>query len=201
MIVWTVQPWSVWIQLKTHDTINTVINNSDLLDLKHKYSNLPSANELRAYQWMIKQMSVRISPSPNSAMYPYWCWHTWNGQHKLFLKEHRYYNNQAVIELDIPDSKILLSDFDKWNFALNNWFLPSSIDDENVFEKENKEFERKPSQSAKEASWEHIFDVTGSDFVQGCFWQLKYDKVVKVYHQNLNHHLKIIVPKRRQFAV
>ncbi|RVU73118.1 MULTISPECIES: DUF3841 domain-containing protein [Lactobacillus] len=201
MIVWTIQPWSVWVQLKTHGFANTKIENSMMLDLQHKFDSFPNDNNQRAYDWMVKQMKERIGNPPVGVEYPYWCWYKWDGEHKLKVKDFRSFDDQAVIELDIPSSELLLSDFDAWHHPLNNWFLPSDLDHEEIYEPEEAEFEKNPTQARKEKSWQNLFDISNSDYVQGCFWQLKYGQVRRVYHQKKNHRLKIIIPKRKVFSL
>ena len=42
------------------------------------------------------------------------------------------------IKLDIPDWKVLLSDFDDWHCALNYWYCPLDEKDSNAFESWHK---------------------------------------------------------------
>jgi hypothetical protein len=90
------------------------------------------------YQWMMRQMEKRI-PSYGGE-YPIWVW-----TERQDLRRAGYFEpgiSGVQLELNIPDEKVLLSDFNAWHFVLNNDSL--LIDDEENI--------------SKEESWERIFD-------------------------------------------
>lgn len=43
-----------------------------------------------------------------------------------------------LIEFEIEQDSVLLSDFELWHFVLNYWYLPSSLQDIGRFEEELK---------------------------------------------------------------
>ena len=90
------------------------------------------------YQWMMRQMNKRILSYEGE--YPIWVW-----TERQDLRRSGYFKSGirgVQLELNIPDEKVLLSDFNAWHFVLNNDSL--LIDDEENI--------------SKEESWERIFD-------------------------------------------
>ena len=102
---------------------------------------------LPSYKWMMKQMNKKIN---NDGSFPIWFW-----TEKPKLKEEGHFNKgmEAVcLTIEIPDNKVLLSDFSAWHCVLNDWFC--SITDE-----EDELFEQGKLNISKEQSWERIFDL------------------------------------------
>lgn len=94
-----------------------------------------------------------------------------------------------VLELEVPDNQVLLSDEELWHYVLNNWYLnPLWFNDDYV---ENDEFDRlfNMPDSDKEKTWSRIFDVSPFDneniragkFIQATFWEIKKKYIKKVY--------------------
>ncbi len=150
-----------------------------------------------AYDWMTRQMRQRIGPPPTRDSKPIWAWYQWRGdrQRKPDLRcgGHLERGQKGVrVEFAVEDSRVLLSDFDLWHFALNYWYLPTSEADGDVFERKlaaegQSFFTTKPLpieryHRAIEASWNRIFDL---DFLgegitsprkqkclQACLWEV-----------------------------
>ncbi|MGM9915715.1 DUF3841 domain-containing protein [Lactobacillus crispatus] len=106
MRIWTIQPWSVWLQIKKSGVYYT---NENLSHWLHSRDHLLEDEFTKAYRLMAKQMQEKISLPPENVAIPIWCWYAQDNH--LTLKE-RYYSNQACIELDLPANQVLLSDFD-----------------------------------------------------------------------------------------
>ncbi|MCU7667645.1 DUF3841 domain-containing protein [Bacillus thuringiensis] len=101
---------------------------------------------LPSYQWMIEQMDKRIN---NNGSFPIWLW---NKKPNLNEEGHFPKGTKSVcLTVEIPDDNILLSDFDTWHYILNNWFLPLSEEEDDLFGAGKIEISR-------EQSWERIFD-------------------------------------------
>lgn len=152
---------------------------------------------LPAYQWMSEQMATRIGPAPKGVAFPLWVWIQWESDRpRPDLRSLRHYwyaqGVQAVmLECEIPDRRVLASDFDMWHAVLNNWYIPvSAVDDEDTPY-------QLVSDDTKRASWAHIFDLSGParwywnggdqdqlklQSVQGCVWEIHLDEVRKVTH-------------------
>lgn len=104
------------------------------------------------------------------------------------------------IEFKLDECEVLLSDFDLWHYVLNYWYLPESIDEGEIFEKELKRagysfYEDIPIPCQKyhdliEKSWDKIFDIKWEEkdltllndrkSIQAIFWELSLDSVVDV---------------------
>lgn len=96
-------------------------------------------NFLRPYQWMMNQMQKRI-PDYNGD-FPIWLW-----PEKQDLRRSGYKKRgtkAAYLEIEIPENQVLLSDFQAWHCALNDYPI-LDYEDEII---------------DKESSWERIFDL------------------------------------------
>lgn len=94
----------------------------------------------KPYQWMMKQMEKKIE-GYNGKDYPIWVW-----KRKVNRNEHALLSKGikgVILTLEIPEDKILWSDFDHWHFVLNNGPITESEDEESY---------------PTEDSWEKIFD-------------------------------------------
>lgn len=187
MRLWTIQPFIV-------------------LDILEQYGVFTAREDLIAfpeftteYDWLCEHLEQK-DKRPASVKYPVWAWHTFNGHHK---KPDLRYNGHgqrgeklACIELEIPDSKVLLSDFDLWHFVLNDYwidpdvFLPDYNDEQSDANDEKyNSLSAEQQQQVKLSSWETIFDVeqvmqsdwiSRGKYIQAVFWELKMDYVKKV---------------------
>jgi hypothetical protein len=101
------------------------------------------------------------------------------------------------LEIDIPDEQVVLSDFDKWHYVLNYWYLEENEEDGELFDKEIKKrgldyYQQKPlpdpyyHQKIVD-SWKRIFDIESRNeeekrslSIQATFWELKLEQVRKV---------------------
>lgn len=90
---------------------------------------------LNSYLWMMKQMKKRIKDYNNE--FPIWLW---LDKSNLFLTQYLE-DEWCLLEIEMDEDKVLLSNFDAWHVVLNDW----------RFEEENKNI-------SKEESWEYIFN-------------------------------------------
>lgn len=140
----------------------------------------------KAYKWLGEEMKRRIES--NEIEYPVWAWYRLRGKEKRpDLRWTEFKGNKepmVLLEIEIEDKKVLLSDEEKWTCAqLNNapWCdtdeeLDWYYDNESVSEEEKEEFKKK--------SWNRIFDVKESQNVQATFWKLKKENVKRVWYFN-----------------
>lgn len=147
-------------------------------------------------------MEKRIGPAPFRNSMPLWAWYQWQSSKKkrpdLRFKGFLEKGEQGVlIEFEISDELVLLSDFELWHHVLNYWYLPSSKDDGEAFElelaKKNLSFYTvKPPphfiyHKKIEKSWRRIFDLDWENpyltsprkekSIQACFWKLEIKNV------------------------
>jgi len=139
-----------------------------------KWAEENGCNEtIDAYTWMMIQMKKRIGPSPEGAYYPIWAWAK-NDDDNVNDSCAQAGKLYARIELEINPSRVLLSDFDGWHSPLGA--VPFIEDEESFDEKWNAIIA-----AGKEAvvkSWEGIFDVSRSDYIQAVFWELRKEDIL-----------------------
>lgn len=133
-----------------------------------------------AYEWLAVQMKSRVASSPKDAQYPFWAWALIDGVSKKPDLRRTEFNNyvgeNVVLEIEIPDIDVLLSDEENWHYVLNDWYLHDVSDNEGKWEKTDMWFDGLPpdtKDSVKQKSWERIFDKDDPDndwkFVQATF--------------------------------
>lgn len=173
MLVWTFQP--IGTCSKLHNGISFRTNKSKV-----------DAGFTDAYTWLSRQMEEMIGTKPTGVTFPVWAWYSYDGEHKkpdLRRSFFRGTKNCELLELEIPDSEIVLSDFDSWHFVLNDMWIDNSTN-ETEWESNHKWYDSLPADERhdlKLASWMKIFDTTIVDtawvkqgfFVQATFWEIK----------------------------
>ena len=126
MILWTIQPLTVWKALQSKGQIQA----REVFVDKHFRP---------AYRWMRDQMRLRLGPPPSSNSFPLWAWYQWQGASKkrpdLRFSGHLPSGETGVlIEFLAEADEVLLSDFELWHYVLNYLYLPSSSRDEAQFD-------------------------------------------------------------------
>lgn len=136
---------------------------------------------VEAYSWLIEKLSKRIV-KPDHIDYPVWAWYSYNGANKKpDLRTYQAYNDSALLELEIDDSRIVLTDFVIWHDVLNN--VKSMTDEEWEISFENN---IKYSQKEIEESWDRIFHIDKSldHSIQANFWSIFPEDIVKIHKIN-----------------
>ena len=134
-----------------------------------------------AYQWLSNRMKDLIGMPPPGVHFPVWAWYQWEGVRKRpDMRTHRHWSNKGtpivLITFQIPDDKVLLSDFDMWHVILNDGYLP-------LDERDDKD---EYTENEKLNSWDNIFryDIE-TDFwdapksTQATMWEIKKEWVIK----------------------
>lgn len=170
MRIWTTQTVLFWNQLQEQGVV--------WCDTAKSWG---AADMKDAYDWMVGQMTKRIGPPPRPEIqYPIWGWYQ-VGSHKKELHPNFYDcsgddDEFVFITANIPEDKVLLSDFDMWHFVLNHWYLPV-----------NKHDKEKGKVSIVR-SWDLIFDLgrrvwgfplRRNKQIQATFWELRKEWVVR----------------------
>lgn len=160
-------------------------------------------NNPEAYQWMCEQMRQRIGEPPLPEIkYPLWAYYQYNcrkdRQPKYELGSEE--KEGVYMEIDLPESDVLLSDLSSWTFAaLNGWHWGKNKRLERRIDALRAEaggyiaFEDYPEDIKEDikASWVSFFDpmppVSGymqtmrrNRCIQGTFWMLRKEQVVSV---------------------
>lgn len=151
----------------------------------------------RAYDWLAEKMTDRIGAPPANVKYPVWLWYKWNSRHrKPDLRSRRAFGpkgrKMVMLEIEIPDDKVVLSDFDNWHSVLNNYYSCSSARSESEYDKISEWLDSLPKDERQieiEKSWDSIFDITpfknefaeNGTWVQATVWELKSEHIIKVF--------------------
>lgn len=146
----------------------------------------------RSYDWLVEKMIKKVD-KPNDVEYPWWAYYKNDGIRDLTLEDLKYYGTPGkeylLLELDVPDKEVVLTDLDAWHFVLNNWYLDESLNEEE-WEKNNEWLEsltHDDRQRVKTESWDRIFDIEPFEndwrakgkSVQATFWVLKREYIKK----------------------
>ena len=104
------------------------------------------------YSWMVEQMRKRLPDF--SGNHPIWAY-----THKPDLRTHRHYGDpgefQVRMEIEVPDGRCLVSDFELWHFVLNGQPIGTRTEwDEWEVLLKSKRFD---TPKAFE-TWERVFD-------------------------------------------
>lgn len=148
MKVWTLQPIEIWDLLQKEKIIYG----------KEKYVD---EYFLSSYKWMMQQMENKLPDYTGNP--PIWVW----VQPKPDLRSsHGFEKGQRAVrlELEIPEARILISDYDAWHCVLNGWYLNFTDEEEKEFDKERNDirlFEEMPEQLKTKIvnSWDRIFEI------------------------------------------
>lgn len=158
------------------------------------------------YDWMADEMRKRIGNPPNPEVrYPLWAWYQYTSRKrpKPPVSPNMLASDQeegVMLEIEIPDDEVLLSDFGLWHVPLNGH--PIS-DDKNLMHRFDAfrekhgcscGFEDYPGELQHDimVTWSVIFDLRTrlrrwvakamwNRSIQACFWELKLEQVKEVY--------------------
>lgn len=189
MRIWTFQDLDVYDILQ-HTGIYRPVK--DKCDERNHYPQFE-----HAYQWITEQMIHKVKP-PNNDPAPIFGWYKQNGElgiTNLKLPMNQYQQDMMLLELDIPDNKLVLSDYALWFDVLNNVScIPAKSERESkirtllhyrgVYDISPKQY-----QARKEKSWKNIFcdkdpeqvDTSWRKYgfdIQATFWEIKSSMIV-----------------------
>jgi len=186
MRIWSIQSREAWEHLNEHGRLEA--------SKRHSTSSWP-----HAYDWMRDQLADRIGePSHLDAM-PLWGWYQWAGTTKKrpdlrFIRHHwGPEGNHVMIECELPDDQVLLSDHDAWHVIIGNGFLSLTEQEDSLFSKKEKLGRKRnekfgPYLDRKiQNSWARVFDLEAldSDYwgsiesksIQASFWRIELSQV------------------------
>lgn len=188
MRIWTIQTAAAWADLNKHQYLQA---------RRHHQSDLFP----EVYGWMEAQVIRRVGPPPHPDAVPLWGWYQWDGAARsrpdLRVVRHGWGppGDYVLLECELPDSAVVLSDFHAWNCILNSGYFESSADDEAAYLLLGERHDAAPSEESAEAlrtmlhrSWERVIDMDllvepdwfamENKAIQGCFWQITRDQVM-----------------------
>lgn len=169
MILWTIQD---------KNAVQKLEQDSVFVCDPQKSFHIQECNFRESYDWLSSQMRKRLIDSHDSIHYPVWAWHTYD--HKTRIDRRISYikslpEDTYVLHLEMDDSRVLLSDFDKWHYVLNNIAYR-----EDEYENTDITWSDTLTEEEKQKTWESIFDVRNSQTIQATFWNLTTEDIVKI---------------------
>lgn len=211
MILWTVQDERVLHKLGQGSPYT--VDDDHIMFPENEHDNCN-----HAYRWMVKQMTARIGPPPDGTHYPIWAWYKCQGRPdgKPDMRSWRAEEDATHVvrlKLDVPDWDVLLTDFDDWNCALNYWYLPRNMADQEAFDKMVKLSGHKwfdvgdmtktsphleKARRILERSWDRMIGVREAESqycdlpwkfrtIQATFWQIKPEYVISAKRFRARH--------------
>lgn len=163
MKLWTSQSAAAWAELQSKGVLRAPFSVTTAADPDWDYFKEP-------YNWMREQMIARsiLPPQDHQDIYPLWAWRDhvvafeeW-ARHK---RRPKFWGPQNVLlEVDIPDNQVLLSDYELWHLVLNG---------SHATPEERAEWPR----LVLDLSWEDPYYRSANPLVQATFWELRMDQV------------------------
>ena len=183
MILWTIQPLEVYDQIQETGVYHCDFEKSFLNECRDQYN------------WLVKQMKRRIGHPPEGVSYPVWAWYMWGGvRKKPDLRRERWANGWkgeqfVCMEINVPDEKVVLSDFDSWSIILLHGLLSDSEEEGTRLENEYSSLPEAEKKAYRDRNWEGAFDLSFADndrvhkgaSIQATFWELRKEDIRKVW--------------------
>lgn len=148
----------------------------------------------KAYNWLHGKMESLIGPAPDGVSDPVWAWHTWEGHRKKPDFRYSMFRNHPecyLMEIDIEDDQVLLTDYDDWHYVLNRWYYHDE-DPDDIWDERNEWFWSLPPDEQTriaEESWNQLIGRSEAELlhkksptIQATFWELRRDQIGKVWH-------------------
>ena len=150
-----------------------------------------------AYAWMMARMSERDLPRPHPEVYPLWAYYRWEGiarpkpdLRSSGMKVCGSEGRHVLMTVDIPDERVLLSDYFAWHYCLNYCYA-GTVKASQAFDRRLRQaygaccYHPLPEPFHQEllASWDLVLDLAGSrrvqhtrkdeQVIQATFWELR----------------------------
>ena len=183
MTLWMIQPDEVYQQIQKTDIYRCDFEKSQMTDLREQYD------------WLVQEMKARIGEPPEGVFYPVWAWYMWEGARKKpDLRRARWRNGWkgdrfVCMEIEIPDDRVVLSDFDVWSIILLDGLIADTEEENELLEKAYEAMPLEAQREYKYRNWKNIFDLTyvdngwvhRGDSIQATFWELRKEDIRKVW--------------------
>ena len=185
MKLWTIQPEEVYEE----------INSMGVYHCEEEKSTMKLLELTNEYNWLVEQMKKHIGLPPEGVSYPVWAWYKWSEDRKMpDLRAERWcYGSKGDIyyrmEIEIPDDKVLLSDFDAWAWdVLNRWLISYTEQEHDELHKLYDTLTPREKRKMLVKNWERVLDITPldndwtkrGDSIQATFWELRREDIRKV---------------------
>ena len=183
---------------------------------------------LKAYNWISDKLEEKTGKRP--CKFPRWVWVKEEGKEcartvGTCLEESFYEGDYVLLTLDIPEDRLLLSDFEVWHYPLNGWPLFDEEEENDKFEKwrednhlswfifdddEVKDCDKKLVEKARKEiikTWDGCFDLekendytrhkNSEKTIQGICWEFFLEDVLIAEKYHVDKGL-VIANKNRE---
>lgn len=183
MKIWTIQSLAAWEHLTTNGVLQAKAHHQ-------------SDQWLDAYSWMRDELAKYHAPTSMSQV-PLWGWYQWRSSEnrRPDLRSLRHHwgpaGDHAMIECEVPEDQVLISDYDAWHVPLNDWYVSENEQDEENFKAELAAHgwstgEPIPDRlkERQRQSWKNVFvsnpnhPAHNTSSLQTCFWEISLEQVV-----------------------
>lgn len=141
-----------------------------------------SSYYLNLYDWYVAA-AEKIVPKPNGVTYPIWL-STLSSMHLPLTKE------TVLLEINVEKDLAVITDFEKWGYVVNYWYVPLNNEDEKKHNEELKKYGIADESSIYAGpngnfypmlrnkiikSWIRMFEVNASQncSTQATLWEIK----------------------------
>lgn len=176
--------------IQPKEVVDKLLDNGEVFVDEHKIAN---PEFIKAYDWLVKQMDKKLE-HPNGVKYPWFCFYLLNKENNITYEDALELSNpdidEYLLELEVEESDLFLTDYNKWHYVLNDCYFDNSFSEKEWTD--NVEwFDSLPlgvQESVKLSSWNEVMNIkqyesdwciSGVD-VQGTFWRLSKDMVTKM---------------------
>ena len=184
MILWTMQPIEIY----------NLIQETGVYRCDPELCSILLPYFKKSYDWLSDRMTEKIGPPPEGVKYPVWAWYKQKGKHcKPDLRSERWCygdgnEEYTCIEIEVPDDKVVLSDFDTWHAILGNSMISDTEEEDNAQEAYYYSLPEEQREKYKRTNWERVFDISPDkpcwfsqkDWIQATFWELKKEYIQSV---------------------
>lgn len=175
MVLWTVQSVEVYKEILQKGCYTCKKSNTNI-----------DKDFMNSYGYISEQMRCIIGSENTEELYPIWAWYKWDGKNKQPNLKHMGYSGNkkeyVLLQIEKDDRDVLLSDFDLWHYVLNNEYYIEETN-ENTYDEKMAKYERlseEEKQREKVNSWNSIFHIEKSEYIQAAFWRLNIKDIKKV---------------------
>lgn len=186
MLLWTTMPKSLYVStVLRHGYYVCDTSKCGMLELDSATKQFQ-----KAYDWMSAQMQEYIGPPPPNVKYPVWAWHKLRGLRKRpdlrWVEFRGFLEPMVLLECDIPDAQVLLSDEEMWTYGPLNDIPCFAVDDvasdaERSWYYDDHSISDNRKESWKLKTWQKIFHVAVAQHVQATFWILRAKDIKRVW--------------------
>ncbi|GEM48385.1 DUF3841 domain-containing protein [Deinococcus cellulosilyticus] len=181
----------------SHQTIEAfeVLQKHGVLRGERKYVD---QDFVHAYDVLRDMMHERLGPPPSPDSYPIWVWvRGRSGKRYGGRKPTSRYKGHVLLTLEVPEERILVSDFHAWHSCLNSRALcVFESEEDNHYETliaDLPQFDARRTSLIRDTWWRitdlswclrHVYESENPKtmWLQGTLWEIRQRDVVKVEH-------------------